>query len=262
MVHLRPRLLLCEASLVVTISSIVPHLHILAPTSITELEPARGLELLAQPRPTSLLIYLAAAHPGAFLRRDHLVTLFWPESGQEQARTNLRKLLHVLRRTLGDESIETRGDEDVRLAPGVMQCDLLEFEEDIHARRFARALERLGHTQPSDWIAVTGASALEDWASATRIRVASMASAAAWSLAQLSESDQDLTHAGQWARRAVSFAPEDERRLRRVIEMLERIGETAGALRLYETFERHLQCEFGATPSADTRALADRLRKG
>lgn len=262
MVHLRTRLLLREAQLAERVIDIVPHLHILAPTSLTELDPARGLELLAQPRPTSLLIYLAAAHPGAFLRRDHLVTLFWPESGQEQARTNLRKLLHILRRTFGDDSIEARGDEDVRLAPGVIQCDLLEFEEDIKGRRFARALERLGHTQPPDWIAVTGSSTLEDWASATRVRVASMASAAAWTLAQLSESGHDLTHAGHWARRAVSFAPDDERRLRRVIEMLERLGETAGALRLYESFEQHLQREFGATPAADTRALAARLRQG
>ncbi len=173
----------------------MPHLRILAPTSLMELDPALGIELLAQPRPTSLLIYLAAAHPGAFLRRDHLVTLFWPESGQEQARTNLRKLLYVIRRALGDESIEARGDEDVRLKPGLVQCDLLDFEEDFDAHRFARALERLGSTQPMDWIAVTGASALEDWASATRVRVADMASAAAWSLAQLSESDRG-PHAG------------------------------------------------------------------
>ncbi|MEP7384045.1 MAG: hypothetical protein ABI910_20365, partial [Gemmatimonadota bacterium] len=59
-------------------------LHVLRPTAL--LDVAGAPELLAQPRPTSLLIYLAAAHPGAFLRRDLLITLFWPESGQEQAR--------------------------------------------------------------------------------------------------------------------------------------------------------------------------------
>ncbi|MBK6486834.1 MAG: hypothetical protein IPF98_08190 [Gemmatimonadetes bacterium] len=237
----------------------MPHLHILRPTTLTTTPPTAASDLLAQPRPTSLLIYLAAAHPGAFLRRDHLVTLFWPESGQEQARTNLRKLLHVVRRTLGDDSLETRGDEDVRLTPGLVRCDLLEFQDDYNARRFASALERLGKTQPSDWIAVTGASALEDWAAATRVRVADMASAAAWTLATLSESDEDLTDAGRWARRAAELAPEDERRLRRVMELLERIGETAGALRLYERFRRHLDREFGAPPSPETRAVVDRL---
>lgn len=237
----------------------MPHLTLLAPTTLSDIDNAAASELLAQPRPTSLLIYLTAAHPGAFLRRDHLVTLFWPESGQEQARTNLRKLLHVIRRTLGEDSIETRGDEDVRLQPGLVTCDLHDFEGDYEARRFARAIERLGKTQPSDWIAVTGSSVLEDWAAATRARVADMASAAAWTLAKLSESDDDLTDAGRWARRAADFAPEDERRLRRVMELLERIGENAGALHLYERFARRLAREFGATPAADTRALADRL---
>ncbi|MCC6930711.1 MAG: hypothetical protein IT359_17105 [Gemmatimonadaceae bacterium] len=239
----------------------MPHLSILRPTTLTHLDPAAASDLLAQPRPASLLIYLAAAHPGAFLRRDHLVTLFWPESGQEQARTNLRKLLHIIRRTLGEESIETRGDEEVRLRPDALTCDLVEFEDDYRARRFARALERLGNTQPSDWIAVTGSSVLEDWAAATRMRVADTASAAAWSMAQLSESGADLTEAGRWARRAADFAPEDERRLRRVMELLERIGETAGALRLYERFEQRLARDLDALPAGDTRALAQRLRQ-
>lgn len=235
-------------------------LRILGPTALLGVPDAALL--LAQPRPTSLLIYLAAAHPGAFLRRDHLVTLFWPESGQEQARTNLRKLLHAIRRALGEDSIEGRGDEDVRLRPGLVECDLPAFEDDFRARRFARALERLDKTQPADWIAVTGSSTLEDWASATRIRVADMASAAAWSLAEISESGAALTDAGRWARRAVSFAPEDERRLRRVMELLARIGETGGALRLYEQFERHLHREFRATPAAESRALVERMRNG
>ncbi|MBK9410286.1 MAG: hypothetical protein IPN47_20015 [Gemmatimonadetes bacterium] len=239
----------------------MPHLSILRPTTLTHMDPAAASDLLAQPRPASLLIYLAAAHPGAFLRRDHLVSLFWPESGQEQARTNLRKLLHVIRRALGDDSIEARGDEEVRLTPGCVRCDAVEFEEDYHAKRFAKALEMLGKTQPTDWIAVTGASALEDWASATRTRIADMASAAAWTLAQLSESGDDLTDAGRWARRAADFAPEDERRLRRVMELLERIGDTAGALRLYDRFERRLARDFQASPAADTRALIARLRQ-
>jgi DNA-binding SARP family transcriptional activator len=235
-------------------------LTVLGPTMLLGVPDAASL--LGQPRPTSLLIYLSAAHPGAFVRRDHLVTLFWPESGQEQARTNLRKLLHAVRRVLGEESIEGRGDEEVRLRPGIVECDLPVFEDDFRARRFARALERLDNTQPTDWIAVTGASTLEDWASATRIRVADMASAAAWSLAQISESGNALTDAGRWARRAFSFAPEDERRLRRVMELLARIGETAGALRLFDQFERHLHREFGARPAVESRALMERLRSG
>jgi len=239
----------------------MPHLQVLGPTQLVTGDPAAAAELLAQPRPTSLLIYLAAAHPGAFHRRDFLVTLFWPESGQEQARTNLRKLLHVIRKALGEHALEGRGDEEVRLAPGLLTCDLVEFEDAYGRRQMARAVEMLGKTQPSDWIAVSGASVLEDWASATRMRIADTAAAAAWHLALMHDAEDAFTEAGRWARRVVEFAPEDEHRLRRVLTlMVDRIGDHGTAMRLYERFRERLRKEYQAAPAPETIALIQRLR--
>ena len=85
--------------------------------------------LLAQPRPVALLIYLTIAGrgPGAFHRRDTLVAMFWPETDQEHARTNLRKLVHVIRKALGDDVIESRGDEELRVVPERLWCDVVDF---------------------------------------------------------------------------------------------------------------------------------------
>src|SRR5438477_4973987 len=58
--------------------------------SLPQLESARAGSLLAY-----LLLHRAAPQP-----RQHLAFLLWPDSSEAQARTNLRNLLHRLRRVL------------------------------------------------------------------------------------------------------------------------------------------------------------------
>ena len=57
--------------------------------------------LLTQPKRLALLVYLAAATPRGFHRRDKLLALFWPELDQEHARASLRKAVYVVRQALG-----------------------------------------------------------------------------------------------------------------------------------------------------------------
>lgn len=56
------------------------------------------------PRLQSLLSYLLL-HRDTPQSRAHLAYLFWPDTTEEQARTNLRNLLHHLRRALPDPEI-------------------------------------------------------------------------------------------------------------------------------------------------------------
>ena len=67
--------------------------------------------LISQPKRLALLIYIAAARPTGFHRRDTLLSLFWPELDQTHARGALRNALSFLRRQLGEAAIVTRGDE-------------------------------------------------------------------------------------------------------------------------------------------------------
>src|SRR5205823_5685547 len=63
---------------------------------------AYGDELVAginTPRLHSLLAYLVL-HRDAPQLRQHLAFLFWPDTSEAQARTNLRQILHQLRHTL------------------------------------------------------------------------------------------------------------------------------------------------------------------
>jgi DNA-binding SARP family transcriptional activator len=50
----------------------------------------------------SLLVYLVL-HGDAPQPREHLAFLLWPDSDEAQARTNLRQLLHHLRRALPNQ---------------------------------------------------------------------------------------------------------------------------------------------------------------
>ena len=58
--------------------------------------------LTSSSRALALVAFLAA-HAGAPQARQRIAGLFWPESTDAQALTNLRRELHHLRQVLGDE---------------------------------------------------------------------------------------------------------------------------------------------------------------
>src|SRR5512136_331136 len=59
------------------------------------------LAAIVQARQQALLAYLTLHHD-APQSRHHLAFLFWPDTGEAQALTNLRNLLHKLRQALPD----------------------------------------------------------------------------------------------------------------------------------------------------------------
>ena len=82
----------------------------------------------------SLLAYLVL-HADTLQSRERLAFLFWPDSRESQARTNLRQLLHQLRRTLPDaESFLYANTRTLRWRP--------EAPYELDAADFERALAR------------------------------------------------------------------------------------------------------------------------
>lgn len=101
-------------------------------------ESARGAWPWAAERPCQLLLYLAAQ--GDWVARDQLAALFWPEQGNDEARRNLRRILHAARRLPLPAPIEQRGD----LLRWAVATDLADFESALRDghERDARALVR------------------------------------------------------------------------------------------------------------------------
>ena len=62
-----------------------------------------------QPKDVALLAYLVAARPRGPQRREILVSLLWPETGERRARNALNQALHRIRKALGPGVVLSRG---------------------------------------------------------------------------------------------------------------------------------------------------------
>jgi DNA-binding SARP family transcriptional activator/TolB-like protein len=234
-------------------------LRTLGSLELTSPEISAVSSVLAQPRRAALLCYLALALPRGFHRRDTLFALFWPEDDAEQARHALRQSVYVLRRALGTKTIVSRGAEELALAPDQVRCDVWAFEAAIDEGRPAEALGLYrGELLPG--FHISAAPEFERWLEEERSRLRRRAREAAWALAAARERDGDPTGAAEAAGCAVALSPTDETALRRLILLLERVGDPAAAVRAYEAFAYRLRGEYELEPSAETQALVARIR--
>ena len=216
--------------------------------------------LLGRPKRLALLAYLAAREGGGFVRRDTLTALLWPEMDQAAARKAVRQALYVLRNDLGEDLFDTAGDDEVRVLPEACWCDVPAFLDAVRTGRQEEALELYrGDLMPAFFVPDGGAG-FERWLEEERGRLRTLASKAAWDLAEGAERNRKSGPASTFGRQALSLTHDDETALRRLIALLDRMGDRAGALRAYETFARRLKEEFGDEPSAESRALIARIR--
>ncbi|MDQ3222406.1 MAG: hypothetical protein M3Q75_02885, partial [Gemmatimonadota bacterium] len=231
---------------------------------LLDLRDPEGREIrtvLQQPKRLGLLAYLCVATPRRFHRRDSLLALFWPDLDQEHARAALRRSLYFLRAELGAEVLGGRGDEEVGVAEAVLWCDATALERALDAGDFERAVD-LYRGPLLDGLYVAGsAQEYQEWLDRERSRLRGSAAAAAVALVDRSDSQGRLPEAAQWCRRALELAPEDEATLRRLLTLLDRIGDSSAALRAYHDFARRMLHEFELEPSVETRRLALGIRQ-
>src|SRR5829696_5266410 len=187
---------------------------------------------LGSARAESLLAYLLL-HRDAPQPRQRLAFLLWPDSSEPQARTNLRHLLHNLRRSLPDpdwyfEDALDRADRDGQAAGALQEAvelyggDLLQSgydewlleERERLRRRYLEALERL---------------------------------------AELLEAAGEHARAIGHAERLLREDPLREATYRRLMRLHDARGDRARALRAYHACAAALERELNVEPSATTR---------
>ncbi len=239
----------------------VPALYLLGGIAIEGVAEEDGNALLAQSKVVALLAVLMLSARGVFQRRDRVVGLLWPELDQPHARTALRKAIHFAREGLGEGFIVSRGDEELAIAPDAAWCDAVELRDAVVRGRLAHAVELYrGELMPG--FHLTGCHDFDSWLADQRRELHDTTVLACMRLAQLLESQANSTEAANYARKAARLAGDNERVLRRSLVMLGRLGDRAGAMRLYDEFVQRLRREYDAGPSPETLALADALRSG
>lgn len=212
-----------------------------------------------QPKRVALLAFLAAGPEGRFRRRDSLTGIFWPEAEPDSARHSLRQALYVLRREVGSGTIRTRGDGEVGVDPNLLACDAARFESLARAGRPAEAMDHFGGDLLPGFY-VDDAPEFERWLEVERLRLRRLAAQLCWDLSDEARESGKATAAARRAREAVELDPFDEAALHRLIELLDELGDRAGAVSTFEHFAARLADEYAVDPSPETLALVARVR--
>jgi DNA-binding SARP family transcriptional activator len=214
----------------------------------------RPLPELTGPRMQWLLARVALAGD-AGLPRDRLACELWPDSSAAQARTNLRKLLHDLRRALPlpCELIDA-GPRTVRWAgDGSTWLDVLAFLDAADGGDPETAARCYG----GDLLPVCEG----DWVVAERERLRRIAVEVLAGLAADADSEgRDADVVGQ-ARRLLAIDALHEPACRLLMSALARRGERSEALRVYDRLASALARDLDVTPEPATTAIAERLRE-
>lgn len=216
-------------------------------------------------RAVVLVAYLAL-HAGWPQARQRIAALFWPDSTDAQALTNLRRELHYLRHLLGDDSslVVTSRDlcwrdaETCRVDLRVFQTERVaalaaaaaDDDQGVVAHAGAAIAEYRGDLLPGSY---------DEWLTEARPELRRQCA----ELCDLVHAAQaragNLGLAAQAVRRRLQLEPLEEAGYRTLMRLQSELGDRAGAISTYHHCASVLERELGVVPDAETRRVFERL---
>ena len=212
------------------------------------------------------LVAFLAVHAGSPQPRQRIAGLFWPDSADAQALTNLRRELHQLRQVLGDEPalVVTSTDlcwrdtetcrVDLRLFAVEREAALAAATADDDGgilEHAARAIaEYRGDLLPGVY---------DDWLLDARAEVERWCVDLCDLLGQTRARNGDLTGAVEVARRRIQLQPLEEVGYRTLMQLQADLGDRAGAVSTYHHCASVLERELGVVPDPATQQAFQRL---
>jgi DNA-binding SARP family transcriptional activator/TolB-like protein len=190
------------------------------------------------------------------LTRERIAGLLWSESSEEKARASLRQVVHELREVLPDGALVAER-LTLCLAPGVLRHDV---EAVLAALAVGVVPPRLLDTAGLAERFLDGFDDLDPaFGSWLRAQRQSLQERLLAGLERLLDDGQSARSA---ARALLNLDPTHEAACRRVMLDAARDGDTAGALRAYETLWNLLGEDYDMEPSAPTQALVAEIKAG
>ncbi|MGJ5175546.1 alpha/beta fold hydrolase [Bradyrhizobium oligotrophicum] len=200
----------------------------------------------------ALLVHLAAAQGP--VARDVVATMFWPDSPEEVARARLRRLLHRLQATLGDDCLVI-DRTTMRWSPAVaLEVDSALFEAACDRGAFALAC-RLYTGDFLDGFTPGDCPQFDEWAFFRREALRGRAVQALERVVQDASAAGDHAAAVAHARRLVALDPLSEVYGRALISSLLLAGDRSAAERQLDALTLRLRDELGVAPESATLAL-------
>ncbi len=215
-------------------------------------------------RALELLTYLVVSS-GVPQERERLAGLFWPESTDQQSRTNLRRELHCLRQLPGlKRSIEAVGTallwRDVPDAESDVGCFRGNYVAAMHAANDGDTAEllRFGQAAIHCYTGELVPGMYDEWALAERailhsqcVQVCDLVAAAAAS--------SDTAQAIAAVQRRIQLEPLQELGYQTLMKLQTAAGDVAAAVGSYHRCADILESELGVEPGPRTREMAQGL---
>ncbi len=209
----------------------------------------------------SLLAYILL-HRRTAISRQQLAAVFWPDTSEAQARTNLRNLIHQLRQAFpeGDHYVQLAGQEVRWSAATPLILDVDEFENGVQVQpgqtdelaKLTYAVQLYcGDLLPECY---------DNWLEPERERLRRQLANTLERLVNLQEWKRDYRAAIVSAERLLKLDELDESAYRHLMRMHALNGDRAGALRIFQSCAAMLKKELSVEPDPETRHLYDMLK--
>ena len=236
-------------------------------------EGSKPFTTINTPRLQALFAYLLL-HRNAPQPRQHIAFLFWPDSSEEQAQTNLRNLLLVLRRAFPDteryiliqrRSLQWRGDSPFSLDVTEFEEGLSRIEREMAARRSADTTSAGASSSLQHAVDLYTGDLLpacyDEWILAPRERLRQGFMEALAHLVEALDKEGNPHSATLYAQRLLRHDPLQEENYRRLMRLHLGMADRAGVVSVYRQCERALRRELGVEPSDATRELLRRAEE-
>ncbi len=217
------------------------------------------------PRLQSLLAYLIL-HRNAPQSRQQMAFLFWPDSTDAQARTNLRNALHQLRNALpaAEQFLQIEANSLQWRPDAPYTLDIADFEQALQTGQNANSPALQREAWESALQCYQGdllPGCYEDWILPVREQWQRTFINALEQLINLLESQRDYPKAIDYAQQLLQHDLLRETTYSRLMQLYALSGDRAAALRVYHTCTTTLAHELGVEPGPATRNIYEQLLK-
>ena len=219
-----------------------------------------GVPLVVDTRKALAILALLAAERRPFAREE-LAAMLWPESDDASARGALRRTLSVLRSALGDRwLLVDRSTVTLDAAGTWIDLAIVEAADSDTSSAPLREASSVARGPFLSGFSLRDSPDFDDWRATRAVAAERTVARVLDRLASSAEGEGDLPAAVAAATRRLELDSLDEPAQRRLMLLLARSGDRAGAIRQYRACVAGLERELGVAPLAETTALYEAIR--